>query len=38
MLLYQILACAIRGKKQKKLYKNNEFKISTPNKSFKDYQ
>ena len=27
MLLYQILACTLRGKK---LYKNNKFKISVP--------
>ena len=30
MLLYQILASTIQGKKIKKSYKNNKFKISAP--------
>ena len=30
MLLYQILAHSIHGKKMKKSYKNNKFKISAP--------
>ena len=30
MLLYQILAFTIHGKKRKKSYKNNKFKISAP--------